>query len=144
MTVFLCKTEPDEYSYDDLVRDGRTPWNGVANPAAQKVMRTMREGDRAIVYHTGKEKRIAGLARIVRGAYPDPDHPGQTAAGDPKRVLADVEPVEPAKRDLRLADIKADSRFADFELVRLPRLSVMPVPGDLVPVLLDLAGLAQR
>jgi len=144
MTVFLCKTEPEEYSYDDLVRDGRAPWDGVANPAAQKVMRTMRANDRALIYHTGKEKRIAGLARVVKGAYPDPDHPGRTAAGEPKRVLVDVEPVERASRDVRLSDLKADSRFKDFDLVRIPRMSVMAVPDDLVSVLLDLAGLPQR
>lgn len=144
MTLFLCKTEPDEYSYADLQRDRRTPWSGVANAAAQKAMRTMREDDRAIIYHTGKERTIAGLARVACDPYPDPDHPGETAAGDPKRVLVDMEPIGRARAEVRLADIKADERFASFELVRQPRLSVMRVPDELAETLLGMAGLPTR
>ncbi len=141
MTIFLLKTEPDDYSYDDLVRDGRTEWDGVANPAAQKAMRSMKKGDEALIYHTGGERRIAGLARVVRGAYPDPAHPGTTSKGDPKRVLVDVAPVRAAPKPVTLAEIKADPRFEGFALVRQPRLSVMEVPAGLARHLKKMAGL---
>jgi predicted RNA-binding protein with PUA-like domain len=141
MTLYLCKTEPDDYAYDDLVRDKKTAWTGVRNPAAQKHMRAITKGDEILVYHTGNEKRIAGLAKVVKGAYPDPDLPGTTAAGDPKGVLFDLAPVKAASKDCTLKDIKADARFAEFDLVRQSRLSVMPVPKDLEPALRALAGL---
>ncbi|USN99942.1 MAG: EVE domain-containing protein [Phycisphaeraceae bacterium] len=141
MTTYLLKTEPGDYAYDDLVRDGRTAWTGVANPAAQQAMRAMQTGDEAFIYHTGDERRIAGLAKVVRGAYPDPDHPGLTAKGDPKRVLVDVAPVKAATKAVTLADIKADERFADFALVRQSRLGAMEVPAKLAGVLRKMAGL---
>lgn len=141
MATFLLKTEPGEYAYDDLARDGRTPWEGVSNPTAQKAMRAIQAGDEAIVYHTGEQRRIAGLARVARGAYPDPAHPGTTAAGDTKRVLVDLEPVRPATREATLAMIKDDPRFADFALVRQSRLSVMEVPAPLAKILKKMAGL---
>lgn len=141
MTTFLCKTEPDDYSYADLARDKRTEWDGVSNPAAQKHMRSIAKGDEILIYHTGKEKRIAGLAKVIRAAYPDPAHPGTTAAGDPKRVLFDLSPVAEATAECTLAMIRADERFDDFDLVRQARLSVMPVPAKLDKILRKLAGL---
>jgi predicted RNA-binding protein with PUA-like domain len=141
MAVYLLKTEPDDYSYDDLVRDRRTEWDGVANPAAQMAMRGMKKGDEAFVYHTGKERRIAGLAAVVKGAYPDPDHPGTTAKGDPKRVLVDLAPRKASSKDATLVAIKADDRFADFALVKQSRLSAMEVPPALASALKTMAGL---
>ncbi len=141
MTTYLLKTEPDDYSYDDLARDKKTSWTGVTNAAAQKHMREIKAGDSAFIYHTGSEKRIAGLAKITKGAYPDPENPGETAAGETKFVLFDLEPVKPAKKSCTLADIKADDRFAEFVLVKQARLSVMPVPADLVRALKAMAGL---
>lgn len=145
MTTWLLKTEPDDYSYDDLVRDRRTHWDGVANPAAQMAMRSIRKGDEAFIYHTGKEKRIAGLAKVVKGAYPDPEHPGLTAKGDPKRVLVDVAPGTAATTDPKqgatLAAIKADPRFAEFALVKQSRLSAMEVPPKLAAALKKMAGI---
>jgi len=140
MAVFLLKTEPDVYSYDDLVRDKRTHWDGVANPAAQMAMRSIVRGDEILFYHTGKERRIAGLAKIVRGAYPDPEHPGLTAKGDLKRVLVDLEPTKKANGDATLAAIKADARYAEFALVKQSRLSAMEVPADLAKALKKMAG----
>ena len=141
MAIYLLKTEPNDYSYDDLKRDKRTHWDGVSNPAAQKFMRSIKKGDEAFIYHTGNEKRIAGLASIVKGAYPDPDHPGETAAGDPKRVLFDCAAKKEASESLTLADIKADPAFEGFELVRQPRLSVMEVPAKMAARIKKLAGL---
>ncbi|MEO0512489.1 MAG: EVE domain-containing protein [Planctomycetota bacterium] len=142
MTWYLLKTEPDEFSYDDLVRAKREPWDGVTNPAAQKYMRAMAKGDRAFIYHTGGERRIAGTAKVVKGAYPDPDKPQTLASGEPKFVLVDLAPDRAAPDRLTLADVKQDAAFQDFELVRQPRLSVMPVPDTLADRLLKGAGLA--
>jgi len=142
MPTFLVKTEPGDYSFDDLVRDKRTEWTGVSNPAAQKHMRSIKKGDEILVYHTGNEKRIAGLAKVVKGSYPDPEHPGTLASGEPKRVLFDITPVKPAASDgATLAAIKLDKRFDGYALVREPRLSVMPVPAKLDAILRKLAGL---
>ena len=141
MATWLIKTEPDDYSYDDLIRDKREPWDGVTNPAAQKHMRSISKGDEVLVYHTGKERRIAGLGKVVKGAYPDPDKPATLASGEPKFVLFDVAPLRPAKGSCTLADVKADDRFNDFALVRESRLSVMPVPANLDKILRKMAEL---
>jgi len=121
---WLLKTEPTTYSYADLEREGRATWDGVANPVALKHLRTMAVGDRCFIYHTGAEKRIVGVARVTKAPYPDPK------AGDPKLVVVDLEPVERVGRPVTLAEIKADPRFADWELVRIGRLSVMPVSAE--------------
>lgn len=141
MATYLLKTEPDEFSYADLVRKRREPWDGVTNAAAQKCMRGIKKGDEAFIYHTGGEKRIAGLAKVVKGAYPDADKPGETAAGETKFVLFDVSPVKEAANDCTLAMVKADERFADFALVKQARLSVMLVPADLDALLREMAGI---
>ncbi|MCC7389760.1 MAG: EVE domain-containing protein [Phycisphaerales bacterium] len=142
MATFLLKTEPGEYSWDDLVRDKRTAWTGVTNAAAQLAMRSMKKGDEVLLYHTGAEKRIVGLARVVKGAYPDPENPGVTAAGDPKFVLVEIAPVKPApSQNATLAAIKADPRFAAFALVKQSRLSAMPVPVEIDTPLRALTGI---
>jgi len=141
MATFLIKTEPDDYAYDDLVRDKKTAWTGVTNPAAQKHMRTIAKGDEVLIYHTGKEKRIAGLGKVVKAAYPDPDKPQTLASGEPKFVLFDITPVKKSTKDCTLADVKADARFEGFALVREARLSVMPVPANLDKILRKMAGL---
>lgn len=141
MTTYLLKTEPDDYSYDDLVRDKRTEWDGVTAPAALKHMRDVKKGDEAFIYHTGDERRIVGLAKVVTDAYEDPNKPGETAKGETKFPLFDVKPLKRAKTQVTLADIKADKRFADFPLVTIGRLSVMPVPPKLDAALRTMAGL---
>ncbi len=135
MTTFLLKTEPDDYSYDDLLRDGKTVWDGVSNNAALKQMREARRGDLALIYHTGSEKRIAGLAEITSDPYPDPKR------DDEKLVVFDIEPKAEATKAFTLADAKADERFADFALVRQPRLSAMQVPAELARIIRRKAGL---
>jgi predicted RNA-binding protein with PUA-like domain len=121
---WLLKTEPGTFSWQDLVRDGRATWDGVKNPAALGHLRAMRPGDLAFVYHTGGEKSVVGICRVVSEPYPDP------GAGDPRLVVVDIEPVKPLPQPVSLAAIKADRQFAGFSLVRIPRLSVMPVTPE--------------
>jgi predicted RNA-binding protein with PUA-like domain len=141
MATFLLKTEPSTYSYADLVREKRTVWSGVSNPAALKALRSMRKGDAAFIYHTGDEKAVVGLARVVSGAYEDPERPGTNTEGLPKFAVVDLEPVRAAKTALSLAEMKGDARFKDFELLRLSRLSVMPVPGPIDKLIRKLTGI---
>ncbi len=117
---WLLKTEPSTYAYDDLERDRKGVWDGVANPVALKHLRTMAVGDECFVYHTGDQKRIVGIARVTRAAYPDPQQ------ADPKLVVIDLVPVRRVARPVSLGEIKASDQFAGSDLVRLPRLSVMP------------------
>ena len=118
---WLFKEEPTHYSYDDLVREGKTSWSGVRNPLAQKNLRQVKKGDRIFYYHTGSEKAVVAIARAASDAYDDPkDRSGKLAA-------VDVVPVKKLPRPVTLAEIKADSAFRDFPLVRISRLSVMPV-----------------
>ena len=118
---WLFKEEPSSYSYDALVKDRKATWSGVKNPLAQKHLRGVRKGDRIFYYHTGNEKAVVGIARALTDAYPDPaDKTG-------KASVVDVAPEKRLARPVTLAAIKADRRFAQFPLTRLPRLSVMPV-----------------
>jgi predicted RNA-binding protein with PUA-like domain len=119
--MWLLKTEPGEYSFDDLEREGRGRWDGVRNPAALANLRAMKQGDRTFVYHTGGEKAVVGLAEIVRAAYPDP------SAKNPRLVVVDVEPRGRLARPVTLAEIKSLSEFATSPLVRQGRLSVVPL-----------------
>ena len=121
---WLVKEEPTHYSYDDLVRDGRTSWTGVRNPLAQKHIRSMRKGDRIFFYATGDVKAIIGIAKAAGEPYADP----ADAAG--KLYAIDITPVKKLKSPVTLALIKADKTFAAFPLVRIPRLSVMPVTDE--------------
>ena len=118
---WLVKEEPTHYGFDELLRDGRAVWSGVRNALAQKHLRAIQPGDRIFYYHTGNEKAVVGIARALSGAYPDPED----ATG--KYVAVDLAPVVPLPRPVTLAEIKADPGFADFPLVRIARLSVMPV-----------------
>jgi predicted RNA-binding protein with PUA-like domain len=121
---WLFKEEPTHYSFDDLVRDGKTSWTGVKNPLAQKHLRAVKKGDRIFFYHTGDEKAVVGIARAAGAAYADPaDKTG-------KLYAVDVEPVKKLKQPVTLAAVKADKAFADLPLVRMPRLSVMPVSDE--------------
>lgn len=143
MATFLLKTEPDDFSYDDLVAAKREPWDGVKNPSARMVMRTVKKGDEAFIYHTGKQKAIVGLATIVSDVYADPAFPdaGETNEGLPKAPLFDVKATKRAKTPVTLKEIKADERFAAFMLVKQSRLSVMDVPKRLDTLLRKMAGL---
>jgi predicted RNA-binding protein with PUA-like domain len=141
MPSLLLKTEPSEYSFADLVREGRCTWDGVTNAAALIHLRACAAGDEAFIYHTGDEKAIVGLARVTRAAYEDPAQPGLNARGEPKFAVIDLAPLRAAPTPVPLSRIKADKRFADFPLVTQGRLSVMPVPAALDKVLRQWAGL---
>ena len=121
MAQWLVKEEPEHYNYDQLERDRKTVWAGVRNPLAQKHLRAIRKGDRIFYYHTGKEKAVVAVAKALGDAYPDPDD------ADGKLFVVDVAPEKRLARPVTLAEIKADEAFASFPLVRMSRLSVMPV-----------------
>lgn len=118
---WLLKTDPADYTYDDLEREGRAVWDGVANNLALQNMRKIRKGDALVIYHTGDEKAIVGLAAAASDAYPDPRE------NNDKLAVIDVQPKRRAKAVVTLAAIKAVPELASFPLVRLPRLSVMPI-----------------
>lgn len=124
MSYWLLKTEPKDYSWDDLVNDGDAPWDGVKNALAQKNLKKMKKEDKVFIYHTGGERSIIGVGVVVKEPYPDENEKGNI-------YLVDVAPLEKLPRAISLREIKEDSFFADWELVRLPRLSVMPVPANI-------------
>ena len=138
MAHWLLKTEPGDYSFADLMRDKRTVWTGVSNPVALKNIRQMRDGDLAFIYHTGDEKQIVGIAEIASDPYPDPK------AKDERLVVVDLKARRSVEKPVTLAQIKADARFKEFALVRISRLSVMPVTDALWKALLAMAGESAR
>ena len=119
MAHWLMKSEPESYGWDDLVRDGGTEWDGVRNNAARLHLKAMKPGDEAFFYHSMSDKAVVGIMKVTRGAEPDPKAP--------EWVRVRVEPVRKLARPVTLAEIKADHSFATFPLVRMSRLSVMPV-----------------
>ena len=131
MVYWLMKSEPESYSWDDLVRDGGTEWDGVRNNAARLHLRAMKVGDEAFFYHSMSDKAVVGIMRIAREAQPDPK--------DPDWVSVRVEPVRPIEA-VTLARIKAEPKLAKMELIRQSRLSVAPVRTEEWRVVLELAG----
>lgn len=121
MDYWLLKTEPGEFSWDDLVEEGESVWDGVKNPVALKNLSSMKPGDKALIYHTGKQKAVVGTAAVTSLPYPDPQF------SDPSRLVIKVAPLERLSRPVELARIKTSGMFADWALVRQPRLSVVPV-----------------
>jgi predicted RNA-binding protein with PUA-like domain len=121
MPNWLFKEEPDHYAFADLQREGTTLWDGVSNALAQQHLRQVRRGDRILFYHTGKEKAVVGEMTAAADPTTDP------TADDPKLVAVRVRAVRPWPRRVTLAQVKADPQLAGWDLVRLPRLSVLPV-----------------
>ena len=134
MAYWLLKSEPQDYSWADLERAERSVWDGVKNPLALKYLRTMQPADKAFVYHTGKERRVVGIAEIVTQPYPDP------ALNDPKYAVVDIQAVRSLLQPVTLTQIKQSGHFANFDLIRLPRLSVVPVSAEYWQQILQLAG----
>lgn len=133
MAAFLFKTEPSDYSYADLVRDKRTTWEGVSNALALIHLRKVRKGDTVVIYHTGSEKRAVGLATATGAAYADP------AADDAKRAVVDLKPKAALAAPVRLETFKRDSVLRTTDLVRISRLSVMPLTDEQLARLVSLA-----
>ncbi len=131
---WLLKTEPSDYSFDDLSREKRAVWDGVANNLALMNLRLARKGDEVIVYHTGKEKAAVGLAAIESDPYPDPKKK------DAKLVVVDIAPRRKLPKPVPLATIKANAKFREFPLVKIPRLSFLPVSDKEWKEILRLAG----
>jgi predicted RNA-binding protein with PUA-like domain len=119
--MWLLKTEPSTYGYDDLERDGQTRWDGVTNPVALRNMKAMKLGDAVAVYHTGDEKAVVGTALVVKEAYPDP------MSKNPRLVVVEIQSTGRAKRPVTLAEMRALPAFAESPLLRQPRLSVVPL-----------------
>ena len=120
MALFLAKTDPETYSIDDLERDGTTEWDGVRNPAAVNAIKSMRKGDRVLIYHSGGESAVVGLAEVVSEPRPD--------AHDAKSWVADFKFKRRAKRPVTLREVKESHKFDDWALVRMGRLSTMAAP----------------
>ncbi len=118
---WLVKTEPGTYSWDDLVRDGRTDWTGVRNYAARIHLKAMRTGDEVFVYHSGESRSVVGVARVTKTAHPDP------TANEPGWVAVELAAVKPLPQPVTLGQIKIDAALAQIGLVRQGRLSVMPL-----------------
>ncbi len=121
---WLFKTEPTAYSFHQLEKDKRTVWDGIKNNLALKHLSAVKKGDEILIYHTGDEKAAVGSAEALSGTYPDPEKK------DPKFLVVDIKPVKPLSRPVSLGEIKAHPKLAKFDLVRLPRLSVMPVSEE--------------
>ena len=134
MNYWLIKSEPDAYSWDDLVKEGTGMWDGVRNYAARNNLREMKIGDLLLFYHSVSEKAVVGIAKVVKEAYPDP-----TIEGDTWSVV-DLSPVEKLKNPVTLAQIKADKRLAEMKLIKIGRLSVSPVTKEEYDVILELGS----
>ena len=131
MARWLMKSEPESYSWADLVRDGGTEWDGVRNNAARLHLKAMKTDDEAFFYHSMSDKAVVGIMRITRAAQPDPKNSDW--------VSVRVEPVRPLARPVTLAEIKAEPRLAKMELIRQSRLSVAPVRDEEWKLVLELA-----
>jgi predicted RNA-binding protein with PUA-like domain len=132
MAKWLLKTEPDTYSYHDLVKEGNAVWDGVTNNWALKFMRSIKKGDQVMIYHSGKEKRIAGLAEVTSDPYPDP------TKSNPSFIVFNLRAKQKLKGRVTLQHLKSDHHFAEFLLVKHSRLSVLPVEEKLWAKILSL------
>ena len=123
MSFWLFKSDPDTYSWHHLLKDKSAVWDGVSNPLALKHLKNLKKGDQILIYHTGDEKAIVGVAQAMSDSYPDPKNS--------KLTVVDIKPLTPLKEPITLSFIKSKPKFKDWELVRMSRLSVMPVSAEL-------------
>ncbi len=121
---WMVKQEPETYSWDDFVNDGKTDWTGVRNYQARNNLREMKTGERVLFYHSGKDKAVVGVAEVVKSAYQDP------TADDEQWIAVDLKPIRPLKNPVPLAAIRYDKRLAELPLIRQSQLSVMPLTKD--------------
>ena len=135
MAFWLLKTEPEEFSFDDLVERGVEAWDGVSSPTALRNLRAAQAGESCVIYHTGEERQAVGLALVERTAYPDPKK------NDDRLIVIDVRAGARLPRPVKLEQLKADPRFADSPLVKMARLSVVELTDRQYAAILELAGL---
>jgi len=131
---WMVKQEPETYSWDDFVNDGRTDWTGVRNYQARNNLREMKTGDRVLFYHSGKDKAVVGIAEVVKRAYPDP------TAEDPQWVAVDLKPVKALPAPVPLPTIRYDKRLSGLPLIKQSQLSVMPLTRDEFDILVALGS----
>lgn len=134
LSYWLVKQEPETYSWDDLVRDGRTDWSGVRNFQARNNLRQMKAGDRVLFYHSGSGKCVVGIAEVAKAPYPDP------TSDDPQWVAVDIKPVKPLKTPVSLASMREHENLGNLLLIRQSRLSVMPVTGEEFEIIVSLGS----
>lgn len=135
MSIWLLKTEPNEFSFGDLEARGIEPWDGVTNPTALRNLRSARVGENVVIYHTGDERQAVGLGVVERTAYPDPKRDNE------KLIVIDVRAGQRFPKPVPLQQIKADPRFAQSPLVKMGRLSVVELSSEQYAALLELAGM---
>lgn len=134
MNYWLVKSEPEKYSWEKFNKDGRTFWDGVRNYQARNNLRAMQEGDLVLFYHSNEGKEIVGIAKVAKEAYQDP------TTSDPNWVVVDLVPVEPLKKPVSLAQIKAEERLKDIHLVRQGRLSVISLRPEEFDLILEMGS----
>jgi len=135
---WLVKQEPETYSWDDLVRDGRTDWTGVRNFQARNNLRQMKAGEAVLFYHSGASKSVVGIAEVAKAGYPDP------TADDPQWVAVDIKPVKPLKQPVALAAMRENSQLSNLLLIRQSRLSVLPVTKNEFETIVKMGGGARK
>jgi len=135
MNYWLVKSEPFKYSWDQFVKDGKTFWDGVRNYAARNNLKAMKKGDQVFFYHSNEGLEIVGIAEVAKEHYQDP------TTTDPNWVVVDLKPLKPLKKPVTLAQVKADKRLANLQLVRLGRLSVSAVTAEEHKIIMELAGM---
>jgi predicted RNA-binding protein with PUA-like domain len=137
-SYWMVKQEPETYSWTDFVNDGRTDWSGVRNYQARNNLREMKNGDRVLFYHSGKDKAVVSLAEVVKSAYKDP------TADDPQWVAVDLKPIKPFATPVLLAAIRYDKRLSQLPLIRQSQLSVMPLTKDEFDVIVTMGNSKTR
>ncbi|HRE39985.1 MAG TPA: EVE domain-containing protein [Ignavibacteria bacterium] len=135
MNYWLLKTEPSVYNWDDLIRDKKTVWDGVTSPAGLMFIRQIKKGDKAIIYHTGDERQMVGIAEVISNPYQDPK------SDNPKIVVFDIKPLKKFNKFVTLSEIKNNPKYKDFRLVKEGRLSVVPVPENFIDEFLKMGEL---
>ena|SRR5690625_4754911 len=138
MNYWLVKQEPEDYSWDDFVRDGKTVWDGVRNYQARNNLRNMKTGDRVFFYHSVKSREIVGIAEVIREAFQDP------TTDDERWLAVELKPVEPMSNPVSLDQVKKDPSLKEIPLVRQSRLSVMPLEKPVFDRILELGGKKSR
>jgi predicted RNA-binding protein with PUA-like domain len=131
MNYWMVKQEPEAYSFDDLVAEGKTDWTGVRNFQARNNLKAMKKGDKVLFYHSVSEKAVVGIAEVSKEAYPDPT--------DENWIAVEVKPVKKLKKPVTLQDVKANAALANMALVRQSRLSVIPLTKDEYEEVLSMA-----